>query len=140
MSKNYIDACIEEALAQAFGNRNKATQILKSRCMQDKLLEDGLFANFRDAVTMAHVQRVINKKEQKSGKSPANTDLDPNGLGAIMLQMEKNWGSQDSMTASTLKPAPKNSQARIEGSAGHGNNLKAIADAFKKPFKKSTPT
>ncbi len=141
MTKTYIDSCIEEALAQAFGNRTKAAQILIARCMQDKLLEDGLFANFREAVTMAHVQRVSNKKDQKTARvaNAGNASVDTQSLGEIMLQMEKNWMRADPMSASTLKSAPASS-AKPEGSAGHGSNLKAIADAFKKPSKKPTST
>ncbi|TAH34791.1 MAG: hypothetical protein EYC62_05415 [Alphaproteobacteria bacterium] len=137
MSKNYVDGCIEEALRQSGGNRQKACQILLARCAEDQLLEDGLFANFREAATMAHVQRVAHKLEGKPQTgATANGEID---FAGMIGQLQKNMANQDPLSASTLKPAPGQQAHKISDNPGHGNNLRAIADAFKKPFKKSSP-
>ena len=140
MTANYVDRCIEEAMAEAKGNKNLASDILLARSMTDKLLEDGLFANFRKATTMYQVQRWIHRRDQKSSAANTSRDLDGSDFNAMMAQLENNLGNtKDPFGASTLSPAASQPVNKTESSPAHGNNLRALADAFlKKPFKKST--
>ncbi len=141
MSKNYVDACIEEALIKSTGNRTKACQMLLARCADDPLLEDGLFANFRESITMAHVQRVAHRMENKGAANESAQGIDGSAFANMVSHLEKTIGGQDPLSANSLKPAPGQPVNKAAQSPGHGNNLRAIADAFKKPFgKKSSPS
>lgn len=136
MQKNYLDQRIEEALADAKGDRAVATQTLLAWCLQDKLLEDGLFANFREAVTHAQVQRVAHQLEQKltGKKSPGGkASIDNTALGRMVAAWEENFDRNPKSVPTPTAPPTTGSNANHS----HSGSLRAIADAFKKPFKKS---
>lgn len=135
MSKNYVDQRIEEALGEAMGDRTSATKLLLAWCLQDKLLEDGLFAAFREPVTHAHVQRVAHQIDAaRSGKKPSTAgraSIDNSAMGHMLDAWEKNFTASPS-AAPTAPPPLSGSNANHS----HSSSLHALADAFKKPFRK----
>ncbi len=135
MNKNYVDQRIEEALAEAKGNRANATQLLLAWCLQDKLLEDGLFAAFREPVTHAQVQRVAHQLElQRSGKKPApggRASIDNTAMGHMLAAWEKNFSG-----GATVAAEPAAALRSSNSNQSHNSSLQTIADAFKKPFRK----
>ncbi len=135
MNKNYIDQCIEEALAEAKGNKQQATRILMARSVQDKLLEDGLFAHFREAATFYHVQRFVHKEDHKTASQGGGADnaIDDSAFSAMVAQLQTKMGRN--ANPFTPQATPQAASAAInkkDADPDHGNNLRVIAGAFKK--------
>lgn len=129
-NKNYVDACVEEALRQAGGNKTKATQLLLAQSMQDKLLEDGLFAHFRESATMYHVQRVAHRLENRG--TSGGKEIGDDAFAGMMAQLENNLKGQNPLAAANLKSADSAPVNRTESSPEHGNSLRTLANAFRK--------
>lgn len=128
--QNYVDSCVEEALKKAGGNKSSATQILLARSAEDKLLEDGLFAAFRESATMYHVQRVAHKLDGKSA-APTPKKIDGGAFDNMLSQLRQNLGGKSKLESS-LQPATSKPVNKSEGSAEHGNSLRKLAGAFRK--------
>lgn len=134
MNQNYIDSCIKEALQQAKGNRQEATRILMARAIEDQLLEDGLFANFREAATHYHVQRVAHQMEQNLRGGP---QIATQAFDSLVSTLQQNLG-KNPLDAANLKDAPRAAVNKTESGEEHVSSLRAIAGAFSK--KKPTTT
>jgi rhamnogalacturonyl hydrolase YesR len=137
MNKTYIDTCVREALQQAKGNKQEATRLLLARQLEDKLLEDGLFANFREAATHYHVQRVAHGLEERLAPRK-DAKMDDKAFDALVENLQKNLGGNP-LAAGALKQAEQTPMNRGTP-ANHQAAVKTLAAAFGKPKKKpSTP-